>query len=104
MAGTQNVVVVVAVMVVVGTRMVDMMMGCCILGVVGTQTVDMLMEVVEMLMMMVEMMMRTHIVVGGFEGMYTDLMYPCDIVVEKNEEEYGKLQCVVGWVVVVMDM
>jgi hypothetical protein len=31
-------------------------------------------------------------------------MYPCDIVVEKNDEEYEKLQCVVGWVVVVMDM
>ncbi|KAK2410548.1 hypothetical protein QL285_045909 [Trifolium repens] len=91
MAGTQNIVVV-AVMVVVGTQMVDMMMSCYILRVVGTQTVDMLIEVVDMLMMMVEMMMRKRSVVGGFEGMCTDLMYPCDIVVEKNEEEYGKLQ------------
>jgi hypothetical protein len=75
MEGTQNVVVV-AVMVVVGTGMVDMMIGCCILGVVGIQMVDMLMEVVEMLMMMVEMMvemmMMTRSVVGRFEGMYMD--------------------------------
>ncbi len=99
MEGTQNVVVV-AVMVVVGTGMVDMMIGCCILGVVGIQMVDMLMEVVEMLMMTVEMMMKTRSV----EGMCMDLMYPYDIVVEINEKEYGKLLCVVGWVVVVMDM
>ncbi|KAK2388969.1 hypothetical protein QL285_062604 [Trifolium repens] len=84
MAGTQNDVVV-AVMVVVGTRMVDMMMSCCNLGVVGTETVDMLMEVVEMLMMMVEMMMRTS---SAVEGTCTDLMYLCDIVVEINEEGY----------------
>jgi hypothetical protein len=71
MEGTQNVVVV-AVMVVVGTGMVDMMIGCCILGVVGIQMVDMLMEVVEMLMMMVEKMMMTRSVVGRFEGMYMD--------------------------------
>jgi hypothetical protein len=102
MEGTQNVVVVVAVMVVVGTGMVDMMIDCCILGVLGIQMVDMLMEVVEMLMVMVEMMMRTRSVVGRFDGMYMDWMYPCDIVVEKNEEEYGKLQFVVGWVVVVV--
>jgi hypothetical protein len=31
-------------------------------------------------------------------------MYPCDIVVEINEEGYGKLLCVVGVVMVVMDM
>ena len=83
MTGTQNVVVVVVVVVVVGTRMVDM-----------------LMEVVEMLMMTVEMMMRTRSV----EGMCTDLMYPYDIVSEINEEGYGKLLCVVGVVMVVMDM
>jgi hypothetical protein len=75
MTGTQNVVVVVVV-VVVGTRMVDM-----------------LMEVVEM-------MMRTRSV----DGMCMDLMYPYDIVSEINEEGYGKLLCVVGVVMVVMDM
>jgi hypothetical protein len=31
-------------------------------------------------------------------------MYPCNMVVEKKKEEYGKLQCVIGWVVVLMDM
>jgi hypothetical protein len=29
-------------------------------------------------------------------------MYPCDIVVEINEEGYAKLLCVVGVVMVVM--
>ncbi|MCI43550.1 hypothetical protein A2U01_0064787, partial [Trifolium medium] len=49
LAGTQNVVVVVVV--VVGTQIVDMLTGRCILGAVGTQMVEML---------MVEMLMRTR--------------------------------------------
>jgi hypothetical protein len=55
---------------------------------------------VDMLMEVVEMMMRTRSV----DGMCMDLMYPYDIVSEINEEGYGKLLCVVGVVMLVMDM
>jgi hypothetical protein len=44
--------------------------------VATTQIVDMLMRMVETLMMMVEMSMRRRNVVGWFEGMCMDWLYP----------------------------